>query len=290
MSNIDALVKEAEGRIAKSGRSALGRARAEERLSRLVEATAASAARSTQTSSWRWIASAGGAAVLAGAVLTAVFTRTPPPSSSSSSTPAQVVPIAMQEVSSPTRAGVPVERLPNAPEQPAVTLPAPRASAHTHVVAVASNVRIEPSAKAISAPASSASEIPASENAEPTTESASALFERANSARRGGDYGPAEELYRRVLDSYPGSREAATSRIVLGRMLLSRSDAGAALALFDRYLAESPNGSLAEQALVGRAQCLKLLHRREDERAAWRLLLDRFPGSPNRTEALERLR
>ncbi|AKU98474.1 hypothetical protein AKJ09_05138 [Labilithrix luteola] len=279
MNDIDAIVKEAEGRIARSGRSALARARAEDRVSRLVEATVASAARPPRTSSWRWLAS-GGVALLAGAALTSVFVRTPPAPSAPANTP-----IAMQAVPSPTPAGVDVESLPNAPPEVSSSLPAPRASARPHVAAVASIARSEPSAEALPEPAPSAPENPATE-----IESASELFERANNSRRAGDYASAEKLYRRLLDAYPGSREAATSRIVLGRILLSRSEANAALALFDRYLADTPKGSLAEQALVGRAQCLQRLQRHDEERAAWRLLLETFPGSPNRTEALERLR
>ncbi len=287
MSDIDALVKAAEGRIAKSGRSALARMHAEKRLSRLVEATA-DAARSRQASpsrsrAWKWIV-IGGPAVLAGALFTSVLTRTSPPAASLAPAP-----MAIESPSSSART-VAVDTLPNAPEE---ALPSVAESSTAVRPEPAPIVRVAPSAKLTAQPRMPENRLPEDTEAAPpsiVSESAAELFERANNTRRAGDYASAETLYRRLLDQYPRSREAATTQIVLGRMLLSRGEIDAALTLFDGYLAEWPRAALAEQALVGRAQCLQRQKRREEERAAWRLLLETFPGSPNRAEALERLR
>lgn len=287
MSDIDALVKAAEGRIAKSGRSALARMHAENRLSRLVDATADAArarrAPPSRSRSWQWLV-IGGPAVLAGALLTSAFTGTSPPAS-----PPAPAPTAMEATPSSAHT-VTVDSLPNAPEEALPSVAEPSTVVRSQPPPV---VRGALSAKTTARPAELASPLP--EDTAPASpsiasESAAELFERANKTRRAGDYPSAEGLYRRLLDVHPRSREAATSQVVLGRMLLSRGDTDGALMLFDRYLAEWPKAALAEQALVGRAQCLQRLKRREEERAAWRLLLDTFPGSPSRAEAVERLR
>ena len=46
---------------------------------------------------------------------------------------------------------------------------------------------------------------------------------------------------------------------------------------------------MAEEALVGRARTLARLGRSEEERAAWRALLSRFPQSDYRWRAQQRL-
>jgi len=282
MSDIDALIKTAEGRIARSGRSALSRARAEGRLARLVDATAASAAESAPasgTSRTPWWLASGGAAILAGAVLTSAVTRTSPAAPPVVSAPPVAPPL--ETALPPARAIVSVDNLPNAPEEATTPVKPQTASVRTAAV---TRPPVRPAAE------DAVPEGPTLARPTSTSESASSLFERANGARRGADYVAAEDLYRRLLERYPSSREAATARIVLGRMLLSQGEPDAALALFDRYLADAPRGPLAEQALVGRAQCLSRLGRRDEERLAWRSLLETFPGSPSRTEALERLR
>jgi len=121
--------------------------------------------------------------------------------------------------------------------------------------------------------------------------SAAQLFGRANAARRAGDVDEAVRLYRRLLADHGASREARTSEVTMARLLLdTRGDAAEALRLFERYARAAPDGNLAEEALLGRAEALGRLGRGADEAAAWAALLQRFPGTVHRARAEARLR
>jgi len=116
--------------------------------------------------------------------------------------------------------------------------------------------------------------------AEASPETAGQLFARANQARRGDDSDQVIALYRRLQRDFPGSREAAVSRVALGRWLLDRMhQPGGALAEFDAYLQQGRHDTLREEALVGRAMALQQLRRDQDERRAWEALLAAFPRS-----------
>lgn len=116
------------------------------------------------------------------------------------------------------------------------------------------------------------------------------LFARANDARRADDTTRAIALYEELQSKFPDSREASTSRVALGRLLLDRmGDPGRARALFDRYLDRDPSGPLAEEARVGRAVAAMRLGDRDAERAAWHEVLDRHPGSVHAERARQRL-
>jgi outer membrane protein assembly factor BamD (BamD/ComL family) len=116
------------------------------------------------------------------------------------------------------------------------------------------------------------------------------LFARANAARRAGAVSPALVLYRKLMTAFAGSREAQTSAVIVGRLLLdTQGSAAEALASFDRYAAEAPSGNLAEEALLGRAEALARLNRRADEAQALRALLERFPTTAYRARAEARL-
>lgn len=120
--------------------------------------------------------------------------------------------------------------------------------------------------------------------------SAEELLARANEARRRGELRGAARLYRVLQRTYPSSREAAVSRVTLGRLLLDGlGEASAALPEFDRYLAAHPGGVLAEEARVGRALALGRLGREAEERAAWRDLLAHHPDSLHADRARSRL-
>lgn len=114
--------------------------------------------------------------------------------------------------------------------------------------------------------------------AEPV-ETPASMFDTANEARRKGDYARAIFLHRRLQVSFPTSREAHVSCGSLGRLLLDRGDAAAALASFDSYQARG-RGPLDEAVLVGRATALERLGRVDDARTAWTALLSAFPDTP----------
>jgi TolA-binding protein len=120
--------------------------------------------------------------------------------------------------------------------------------------------------------------------------SAEQVFASANEARRRGDSSQAVKLYRQLQQQFPGTREETTSRVLLGRLLLDRGDdASQALALFTRYLEQSPNGTLAEEARLGRALALMRLGRPLEERQAWQQLLSAHPNTIHAERARKRL-
>lgn len=120
---------------------------------------------------------------------------------------------------------------------------------------------------------------------------AAELFARANQARLRGADDEALSLYRDLSERFPTSREALTSRVALGRLLLdSGRDAREALALFDAYLLASPDGTLVEEALLGRALSFERLGDSAGERDAWRALLERRPDSVHGDRARTKLR
>jgi hypothetical protein len=119
---------------------------------------------------------------------------------------------------------------------------------------------------------------------------ASDLFGAADRAHREGDFAEARRLYAELAARFSGTREERTARVLRGQMLLDDlGQAAAALRSFDLYLRDEPSGALAEEALVGRAQALRLLGRAAAEAAAWTDLLARFPRSVHAELARERL-
>ncbi len=116
------------------------------------------------------------------------------------------------------------------------------------------------------------------------------LFAAANEARRRGDSSQAIKLYGQLQQQHAGTREETTSRVLLGRLLLDRGeDAAQALTLFTRYLDTNPNGTLAEEAHLGRAVALMRLGRAQEERQAWQQLLSFHPHSIHAERARRRL-
>jgi outer membrane protein assembly factor BamD (BamD/ComL family) len=119
--------------------------------------------------------------------------------------------------------------------------------------------------------------------------SATEMFSEAGRARRAGDYAGAQALYQELSRRYPGSREELTGRIVVAQLSMDRHKPAEALKQFDSYLTSSPNGTLAEEARVGRAAALASLGRPADEREAWQELLRRHPASVHAQRARDRL-
>jgi TolA-binding protein len=120
------------------------------------------------------------------------------------------------------------------------------------------------------------------------TPSAAELFASANQARTSKETRRAVELYRLLQQRYPRSPEAELSRVTLASLLLHVGDARAALGAFDGYLS-SGKRPLESEALVGRALSLRALGLRDQEIAAWKLVLQRNPGTSYERRARERL-
>jgi TolA-binding protein len=114
---------------------------------------------------------------------------------------------------------------------------------------------------------------------ESSADSASALFARANRARREADVQRAIALYERLQQRFPSSPEALASQIPLALLLLQRGQASSALPHFAAYLERAPNGELGPEALWGQSQALFALGRPEPARQALRLLLSKHPES-----------
>lgn len=117
---------------------------------------------------------------------------------------------------------------------------------------------------------------------------AAGLFADANRARRDGNADRAVGLYRALQSRYPNSSESELSRALLAQLLLDRGNPEAALAGFDRYLAED-SPVLSAEALVGRARALEQLGKSAQAVAAWRQVQSRFPGSVHARLAETRL-
>jgi TolA-binding protein len=116
------------------------------------------------------------------------------------------------------------------------------------------------------------------------------LFADFGEARRRGDSAQAIKLYRQLQQQFPGTRTEIASRVFLGRLLLDRGeDPGQTLELFTRYLNATPNGTLAEEARLGRALSLQRLGRSAEERQAWQQLLSAHPNSIHAERAQKRL-
>ena len=125
-----------------------------------------------------------------------------------------------------------------------------------------------------------------------TTPTLSAIdrFARANDERRKGKDEQAIDDYRALQRDDPKSPEAMASHVALGRLLLDRhADANGALAQFDQYLAGASEGTLQEEALIGRALAYQRLGRDVEEQRAWKTVLEKYPESVYADQARARL-
>ena len=188
-----------------------------------------------------------------------------------------------------------------APAAAPVVLPAAEPADHarpgTRAVAPAAVDEIEVAEE--SEVVEAAGEVPVPETPEPRAAqvrvpapvpSAAELLAQANAARRDGDREGAARLYRRLQGLHPRSREAAISHVTLGRLLLDgMNDPQSSLREFDTYLGQTRHRVLEEEARVGRAMALSRLGRRDEERRAWRELLEHHPDTLYAERARARL-
>ncbi len=92
------------------------------------------------------------------------------------------------------------------------------------------------------------------------TPSIEVLTRLAHAHRRARQYDDAARIYLALIDGYPRSTAAGSSRVALGQMKLDAMGLPQeALGEFDAYLATYPQGSLAEEARVGRVRAHKSL-------------------------------
>jgi TolA-binding protein len=116
------------------------------------------------------------------------------------------------------------------------------------------------------------------------------MLAEAQALRASREWAAAAAAYERLIASYPASGEARTSLISLGELRLARLGMPAgALDSYSRYLAGSPKGALAEEALYGKARALRALDRRRDEIAALRAFLASYPNALAAAQAQARL-
>jgi hypothetical protein len=199
-----------------------------------------------------------------------------------------------EQIVLPSNVVAPVHTANDAPVAPVACVPAPAPVAPPTLAParISSTQAVSPPPAVVPAPiAPIAPVVPApavapAPQAQDTT--AAALFSDANSARRRGDHKAAIALYTDLTDKHDAAPEAAAARIALGRMLLDDGDAASALPLFDRYLRDG-DGSLREEAMVGRARAFEKLGRNYDELAAWNRLLASYPQSVHKAHAEARL-
>jgi ferric-dicitrate binding protein FerR (iron transport regulator) len=104
------------------------------------------------------------------------------------------------------------------------------------------------------------------------------MLEYARSLRASGDFRRAADVYRRIHAAAPQSPSGRAALVSLGELLLSLNDAQGALRAFDSYLVSG--GSLAQEALFGRARALRTLNRPAEERAAIERFLAAYPNAP----------
>lgn len=127
---------------------------------------------------------------------------------------------------------------------------------------------------------------PSSDTGEPAPASASprrpvtaqGLLERAQRQVSEGERAAAAGTYARLIERFPGSREATAALVSLGRLELERGRAAQALARFDDYLAGSA-GALVEEARYGRIRALRELGRHVQELRSIEAFLGDHPES-----------
>jgi len=122
-----------------------------------------------------------------------------------------------------------------------------------------------------------------------TASTAASLFADAARARHDGDLRRAVSLFSALRSTFPDSDQARVSSISLGDLLLRLGEPARALRAFDAYLSDVRTGPLREEALFGRARCLRELGDSAAEAETWARLVRDFPGSAYGPAARKRL-
>jgi len=116
------------------------------------------------------------------------------------------------------------------------------------------------------------------------------LLITAQGFRASGDYEAAAATYEELATHFPASAEGRAALVSAGTINLERlGRPSRALLCFDRYLASVKQGTLAQEAALGRAQAFKALGDAQREAAAIEEFLARFPGAIQAPRAKRRL-
>lgn len=174
------------------------------------------------------------------------------------------------------------------PSAPPSAPPAPRTALHADAPRTASDA--EPVVHVASeGPASLAPSASAALAAPTAPRSAAELLSDAGRARRDGHSAQAIALLESLQTRFPSAPEAVASDIMLGSLRLQSGSAVVALQHYDRYLRRSPGGSLAPEAIWGRAQALARLGNRAEAQKSLSELVQRYPSSPYASSAKAKL-
>jgi hypothetical protein len=118
---------------------------------------------------------------------------------------------------------------------------------------------------------------------------AASLFAEAARARHDGDLRRAVGFYGTLRSAFPDSEQARVASVSMGDLLLHLGEPAGALRAFDAYLADVQAGPLREEALFGRARCLRRLGEERAEQETWVRLVRDFPGTAYGPIARQRL-
>jgi tetratricopeptide (TPR) repeat protein len=116
------------------------------------------------------------------------------------------------------------------------------------------------------------------------------LLETARGFRSAGQFKQAAAAYEELATRFPASAEGRAALVSAGTINLERlGRPSRALLCFDRYLATAKQGTLAQEAALGRALAFKGLGDREREIGALEAFLASFPGAIQASRAKRRL-
>lgn len=116
------------------------------------------------------------------------------------------------------------------------------------------------------------------------------LLLTAQGFRSSANFKAAAAAYEDLATRFPASAEGRAALVSAGTINLERlGRPSRALLCFDRYLASVKQGTLAQEAALGRAQAFKSMGNRQKEAAALEEFLTRFPGAIQAARAERRL-
>jgi hypothetical protein len=128
-------------------------------------------------------------------------------------------------------------------------------------------------------------------SSKPLTPSADSLIQSAHVCLIERDWECAASRYLQVLKDYGNRSESVSALIGLARIELHYlHKPKQALFHFSTYEKRYPSGPLIEEALLGIAESLRQLGRKEKERASLRTFIARFPNSASIEKAKSRLK